>query len=129
MIDKREKITLILSFCVLLTGCDDSRVFEQTGEWKCEELIYIKNQGTSEHECDPIGWVMINGEKVNCRLDRQPGNQVDFLYYDAVNETEGKTFWWANAKLLWSGNIKINVLRDYTGTYADDTEFILEKLN
>lgn len=129
MSNKNKKILTILLSCSLLTSCDDSRVFQQTGEWKCEDLIYIKNQGTSEHECDPIGWVMINNEKVDCKLNRQPGRQVEFLYYDTVNETEGEMFWWGSAKLLLSGNIRLKIERDYTGTNAENTKYILEKLN
>lgn len=129
MISKRTKILSYLTLSLLLTSCDDPRFFQQTGEWQYEDLMYIKNQGTDGHECDPIGWIIINDKKTDCILDRQPGREVHFKYYNIDEDTIGETFCRADAKLLGSGNIKIDILNDYTETYASNTKFILEKLS
>lgn len=128
MIERKIKVLSLLFVSLFLTGCDDARVFEQTGEWQYEDVMYIKNQGTSEHKCDPIGWITIDGKKVNCKLDRQPGRQVDFLYYDIENDIVGDRFCRADATLLWSGDIRLEILKDKTKTYSKNTSWILVRI-
>lgn len=107
------------------------KIFQSTGEWKYEDLIYVKNQGTKEHEHQPIGWMMIEEEKINFKWKHQPGAQVWFMQYDETNEILGEVLWEATAELTLSGDIKISNMSKYTKTYiyTGDTTLILKKLS
>lgn len=132
MIRKKNRMAFVASICVLLSSCRQyMKIFQSTGEWLHEDLMYFKNEGTKENECDPIGWMKIGDQKIDFVCLHMVGAQVWFMQSDETYDTVGDVLWEATAVFTFNGNIKISNFSNYTKTYVytGDTKFILRKLN
>lgn len=131
MIKKRILTPLVLLFSSLsmLTGCYQyKKIGHRTGEWKYEDSICLKSNGTFNKMTLPYGWVKLKDGKVyNYQTEKIHGDQIDFKYLNS-DGTIGDAIWSAMLRLLWSGDIELMIRNDPTGTYKQTTKFILEKI-
>lgn len=129
MIRKRLWATLFAILTALsLTSCNDIRIYQTTGEWGIDDFMYWENNGSKENYTAPTGWIKINDNRFTFKVIQLPGTGVELKYYNKNTGALGEMIWWANATLLFTGDIKIDMIKDYTKIYEDNASFTLKKI-
>lgn len=126
---RAKELCLILTMLLGLTGCRAHTNLDKiSGEWQCEDIIYLKCSGNDENGVNPTGWVKLNDVTYNYTAVFTKLGYFDFLYDEGDTDINYDYFWSAHMNEQFTGNIKLKIFKDCTGTYAKDTIFILKKM-